>query len=59
MAGISAPVSLGRSFVGIYTTTIAILGDRYKGNAYTLSSIAWGLGALAGPLIGGVAMELM
>lgn len=51
----------GGAFVGIYTTTIAILGDRYKGSelisAYTLLSIAWGLGALAGPLIGGMAME--
>ncbi|OIS94286.1 MFS transporter [Brucella cytisi] len=52
----------GGAFVGIYTTTIAILGDRYKGgelvSVYALISIAWGLGALAGPLIGGMAMEV-
>ncbi|MDX3927463.1 MAG: MFS transporter [Shinella sp.] len=52
----------GGAFVGIYTTTIAILGDRYKGgelvSVYALLSIAWGLGALAGPLIGGMAMEV-
>jgi len=52
----------GGAFVGIYTTTIAILGDRYKGSelvsVYALLSIAWGLGALVGPLIGGMAMEI-
>ena len=52
----------GGAFVGIYTTTIAILGDRYKDgelvSVYALLSIAWGLGALAGPLIGGLAMEI-
>lgn len=51
----------GGAFVGIYTTMIAILGDRFKGgelvSVYALLSIAWGLGALVGPLIGGLAME--
>ncbi|UXN58495.1 MFS transporter [Phyllobacterium zundukense] len=52
----------GGAFVGIYTITIAILGDRYEGgelvSVYALLSIAWGLGALAGPLIGGMVMEV-
>ncbi|MFD1703383.1 MFS transporter [Methylopila henanensis] len=52
----------GGAFVGIYTTTIAVLGDRYKGgelvSVYALLSVAWGFGALAGPLIGGMAMEI-
>lgn len=52
----------GGAFVGIYTITIAVLGDRYEGgelvSVYALLSIAWGLGALAGPLIGGMAMEV-
>ncbi|WP_449415531.1 MFS transporter [Ochrobactrum teleogrylli] len=51
----------GGAFVGIYTTMIAILGDRFRGgelvSVYALLSIAWGLGALVGPLIGGLAME--
>lgn len=51
----------GGAFVGIYTTMIAILGDRFKGgelvSVYALLSIAWGLGALVGPMIGGLAME--
>lgn len=51
----------GGVFVGIYTMTIAMLGDTYKGTEllgiYALLSIAWGAGALLGPLVGGVAME--
>ncbi|MHC1551512.1 MFS transporter [Phyllobacterium sp. K27] len=52
----------GGAFVGIYTTTIAMLGDSYKDNEllgiYALLSIFWGVGALLGPLIGGLTMEL-
>lgn len=51
----------GGVFVGIYTTTIAMLGDAYKDaellGIYALLSTAWGVGALLGPLIGGMAME--
>jgi MFS family permease len=51
----------GGAFVGIYTTTVAMLGDDYRDNellgVYALLSIAWGIGALLGPLIGGIAME--
>lgn len=52
----------GGAFVGIYTTTIAILGDRYEGgeliSIYALLSVAWGIGAFAGPLLSGLAMEM-
>lgn len=52
----------GGAFVGIYTITIAILGDRYHDSelvsVYALLSIAWGVGALLGPLVGGLAMEI-
>lgn len=51
----------GGAFVGIYTTTVAMLGDTYKDaellGIYALLSVAWGAGALLGPLIGGVAMD--
>lgn len=51
----------GGAFVGIYTTTVVMLGDDYKGtellSIYALLSMAWGIGALVGPLIGGLAME--
>ncbi|MCK4207362.1 MFS transporter [Brucella pituitosa] len=52
----------GGVFVGIYTTTVAMLGDLYEGGElvgiYALLSVAWGVGAFAGPLLGGVAMEM-
>jgi len=52
----------GGAFVGIYTTMLAILGDRYQGaelvGVYALLSIAWGLGALVGPVLAGLAMEV-
>lgn len=52
----------GGAFVGIYTITIAVLGEAYEDaellSIYALLSIAWGLGALVGPLAGGVAMEV-
>lgn len=51
----------GGAFAGIYTMVIAALGDRYNGgelvSIYALLSIAWGIGALLGPLLGGLAME--
>ncbi len=51
----------GGAFVGIYTTTVAMLGESYQDSEllsiYALLSIAWGIGALVGPLIGGLAME--
>ena len=51
----------GGAFAGIYTMVIAALGDRYNGgelvSIYALLSVAWGTGALFGPLLGGLAME--
>jgi hypothetical protein len=48
----------GGAFVGIYTT-VAMLGDKDAEliGIYTSLSIACGVGALLGPLIGGMAME--
>ncbi|KAB2726464.1 MFS transporter [Brucella anthropi] len=52
----------GGVFVGIYTTTVAMLGDLYEGGElvgiYALLSVAWGVGAFAGPLVCGIAMEM-
>lgn len=52
----------GGVFVGIYTTTVAMLGDLYEGSEligiYALLSVAWGVGAFAGPFLCGIAMEV-
>lgn len=52
----------GGVFVGIYTTTVAMLGDLYEGSElvgiYALLSVAWGVGAFAGPFLCGIAMEM-
>lgn len=52
----------GGVFVGIYTVTIAWIGSQYSGNQlssiFATMSVAWGLGALLGPVLGGAAMEL-
>lgn len=51
----------GGIFVGIYTVAITWVGERFKGSQlagiYAAMSVAWGVGALAGPLLGGVAMQ--
>jgi len=51
----------GGIFVGIYTVAITWVGERFKGGQlagiYAAMSVAWGAGALAGPLLGGFAME--
>nr|WP_159466555.1 MFS transporter [Scandinavium goeteborgense] len=51
----------GGIFVGIYTVAITWVGERFKGSQlagiYSAMSVAWGAGALAGPLLGGFAME--
>uniref|UniRef100_A0A8H9YYZ9 MFS transporter n=1 Tax=Pseudomonas tritici TaxID=2745518 RepID=A0A8H9YYZ9_9PSED len=50
----------GGIFVGIYTVAITSVGERFKGaqlaGIYAAMSVAWGAGALAGPLLGGFAM---
>ncbi|MGB9098488.1 MFS transporter [Erwinia sp.] len=51
----------GGVFVGIYTVAITWVGERFQGaqlaGIYSAMSMAWGAGALAGPLLGGFAME--
>lgn len=50
----------GGIFVGIYTVAITWVGERFRGGQlagiYSAMSIAWGAGALFGPLLGGLAM---
>lgn len=50
----------GGIFVGIYTVAITWVGERFNGGQlagiYAAMSVAWGAGALAGPLLGGFAM---
>ncbi|MEN4912240.1 MFS transporter [Erwinia amylovora] len=52
----------GGVFVGIYTLMMTLIGARFQGAAltrvYTLLSLAWGAGALSGPLLGGAAMSV-
>ncbi|MCZ7935283.1 MFS transporter [Agrobacterium leguminum] len=52
----------GGVFVGIYTTTVVMLGDLYEGSElvgiYALLSVAWGVGAFTGPFLSGIAMEM-
>ena len=51
----------GGVFVGIYAVTLAMVGDRFAGGdlvaIYAALSIAWGIGALFGPSLIGLAME--
>lgn len=50
----------GGLFVGIYTVMLAMVGSRFEGSelvgVYAVMGMAWGLGALAGPALAGVAM---
>ncbi len=52
----------GGAFVGIYTMMITIVGSRFGGSQlvaiYAMMSVAWGVGALVGPPLGGAAMHL-
>lgn len=52
----------GGAFVGIYTVILTLIGQRFQGTelagAYAVLSVAWGIGALAGPTLGGIAMSL-
>jgi MFS family permease len=51
----------GGVFVGIYTVAITWVGSQFRGaqlaGIYAAMSVAWGAGALLGPLLGGLAME--
>ena len=52
----------GGLFVGIYTVMLTIVGSRFSGSdlvgIYAVMSLAWGLGALLGPTLAGVAMTM-
>lgn len=51
----------GGAFVGIYTIVLTIVGSRFKGTElvgiYAAMGLMWGVGALAGPLLAGAAMQ--
>jgi predicted MFS family arabinose efflux permease len=51
----------GGVFVGIYTLMITAIGSRFAGGQllgiYAVMSVAWGLGAMIGPMLTGLAME--
>ncbi|MFT3974934.1 MAG: MFS transporter [Amaricoccus sp.] len=53
----------GGAFVGIYTLALTEVGARFRGadlaGVFAAMSVAWGLGALAGPLLGGLAVGLL
>ncbi len=52
----------GGAFVGIYTIVLTIVGSRFKGTElvgiYAAMGLMWGVGALAGPLLAGAAMQV-
>jgi len=52
----------GGLFVGIYTVMLAMVGSRFQGGdlvgVYAVMGLAWGLGALVGPALAGVAMGM-
>lgn len=51
----------GGAFVGVYTVMLAVVGDRFQGTRlvgiYAAMGLTWGLGALLGPVLAGLAME--
>ena len=52
----------GGLFAGVYTVSMALVGQRFRGAELVTASAAfgllWGLGGLAGPSLGGFAMDL-
>ncbi|WNN43101.1 MFS transporter [Winslowiella toletana] len=52
----------GGVFVGIYTVIITLIGQRFRGaelaGAYAILSVGWGVGALIGPMLGGISMSM-
>lgn len=52
----------GGLFVGIYTIMLTVVGARFRGaqlvGVYSAMSVAWGVGALAGPVFAGIAMTV-
>jgi hypothetical protein len=52
----------GGVFVGVYTLMMAIVGSRFAGaelvGIYAAMWLVWGVGALLGPALAGVAIDL-
>jgi MFS family permease len=52
----------GGVFVGVYTLMMAVVGSRFAGTElvgiYAVMGLAWGVGALLGPALAGLAMDL-
>lgn len=52
----------GGAFVGIYTTMLAVIGARFRGTdlvgVYAAMGLLWGGGALLGPSLAGLALDL-
>lgn len=50
----------GGVFVGIYTVMLVVIGNRFRGadliGIYAAMGLAWGMGALIGPTLAGLAM---
>ncbi|MBP2231164.1 MFS family permease [Azospirillum agricola] len=53
----------GGAFVGIYTIMLAVVGSRFQGSElvgiYAVMGLMWGVGALLGPVLAGLAMDLV
>lgn len=53
----------GGAFVGIYTMMLTIVGSRFSGpdlvGIYAAMGLFWGAGALVGPLLAGIAMDML
>lgn len=53
----------GGVFVGIYTTMLAIIGSKFRGTdlvgIYAAMGLFWGAGALFGPTLAGLSMDIM
>lgn len=52
----------GGSFAGLYTVTLTIIGQRFRGMDLTIANVAlgvvWGIGSLTGPTVTGIAMDI-
>jgi len=52
----------GGAFVGIYTIMLTVVGSRFKGTdlvgIYAVMGLAWGAGALLGPMLAGMSMGI-
>jgi hypothetical protein len=53
----------GGVFVGIYTLMMALVGSRFQNadliGIYAVMGLTWGVGALLGPALAGLSMDLL